>query len=325
MRLFLHHGRSDTSVTVQQIRSYIDQQHHQQQQHKTQKMKMILWALSIASLVLPTKVPSCSLDLSWTFIPISVRTCRLGGWLFGLFRFGQTSYRWRKTNLWQKSVKRLVRNLAYNVQLQSLELPTRLDKSRTMQLYLNLNRAGRKHLIPQGEDNEDEEDDEVYNTEDEERTTLTPHGESTNATTTSTGPPHCTLWPKILQRADKIARRHAESVQKGDEASSDVLYHLLCSGFLFHLWANGEKSNVNEGHKINIVTTASRPGQNLVVTQTRKIPPRSHWARMLKTRVKHQEGKKNGQGLLMPLIAPKRMQPHSPGYNPARSTPQHKV
>jgi Ran GTPase-activating protein (RanGAP) involved in mRNA processing and transport len=134
----------------------------------------------------------------------------------------------------KKSVKRLVRNLAYNFQLESLELPVGLGKSRTMQLYLNLNRAGRKYLIPQGQDNEEEEDDDVYDTEDEEEKDDSHHGEATNVKTTRTGTPHCALWPKILQRADTIARRHAESAQKGDEASADVLYHLLCSGFLFH-------------------------------------------------------------------------------------------
>jgi Ran GTPase-activating protein (RanGAP) involved in mRNA processing and transport len=133
----------------------------------------------------------------------------------------------------KKSVRRLVRNLAYNFQLESLELPIGLGKSRTMQLYLNLNRAGRKHLIPQGLLRE--EDDEVYDTEDEEENDDdSHHGESTDAKTTRTGTPHCALWPKILQRADTIARRYAESAQKGDEASADVVYHLLCSGFWFH-------------------------------------------------------------------------------------------
>ena len=100
----------------------------------------------------------------------------------------------------KKGVKRLIRNLAYNVYLERLELPVGLDKSRTMQLYLNLNRAGRRFLM------RDEDDDAV-------------------------SVPKC-LWPKLLLRAGRIARREAISNDKKDDVSADVIYHLVRGGLL---------------------------------------------------------------------------------------------
>ena len=100
----------------------------------------------------------------------------------------------------KKGVKRLIRNLAYNVHLERLELPVGLDKSRTMQLYLNLNRAGRRFLM------RDENDEGV-----------------------SVPKP---LWPRLLSRAGRIARREAISNDTKDDVSADVIYHLVRGGLL---------------------------------------------------------------------------------------------